>query len=237
MDKQTKIEHNYVVYRHIAPNGKMYVGVTKQNPPRLRWLNGKGYNENQHFANAINKYGWENFKHEILLEGLTAKQASLAEQIFISYWHLTDPNYGYNINGGGLTRFHVSESTREKLSLSKRGIKNPNYGKDLSGVHAPNYGKHHSEATKRKFSEQRRGKNNSFYGKRHTEKSKALMREHLPKRAVAQIDMNTNEVINIFVSQKEAERQTGTYHSHIAKCCKGKAGYANGYKWKYAEDI
>ena len=121
--------------------------------------------------------------------------------------------------------------------MSKRGIKNPNYGKDLSGVHAPNYGKHHSEATKRKYSEQRRGKNNAFYGKRHTEKSKALMREHLPKRAVAQIDMNTNEVINIFVSQKEAERQTGAYHSNIAKCCKGKAKYANGYKWKYAEDI
>ena len=47
----------------------------------------------------------------------------------------------------------------------------------------------------------------------------------------------TNEVINIFVSQKEAERQTGAYHSNIAKCCKGKAKYANGYKWKYAEDI
>lgn len=159
----------------------------------------------------------------------------MAEQIFIHCWKLNDPKYGYNLHSGGITNFEVSDSTKLKLSKSKLGKLNPNYGKDLSGKNAPMYGKHHSEKTKQLYSQQRKGKNNSFYGKHHTEESKQKMRDNLPKRAVAQIDIQTNEIINTFVSQKEAERQTGIYHSNIAKCCKGKSHHAGGYKWRYID--
>ena len=64
--------NNYMVYRHTAPNGKMYVGITSQGSIR-RWRNGNGYSHNKHFDSAIRKYGWNNFKHEILLDNLTSE--------------------------------------------------------------------------------------------------------------------------------------------------------------------
>ena len=45
--------NNYKVYVHIAPNGKRYYGITKQEVEK-RWANGKGYKGNEHFINAIN---------------------------------------------------------------------------------------------------------------------------------------------------------------------------------------
>lgn len=113
-------EENYTVYRHIAPNGKMYVGITSQKPKK-RWKNGRGYRSNQYFSNAINKYGWDNIKHEILLGGLTKEQAELAEQIFIAYWDLTNCDKGYNINHGGQVYGTHSKVTREKMSRAKKG--------------------------------------------------------------------------------------------------------------------
>lgn len=59
----------FTVYRHTAPNGKAYIGITSQKPA-TRWQNGRGYSQNKLFYRAINKYGWESFTHEILFTGL-----------------------------------------------------------------------------------------------------------------------------------------------------------------------
>ena len=39
---------NYFVYVHSCPNGKKYVGITRQ-IPKKRWNNGYGYVKNEHF--------------------------------------------------------------------------------------------------------------------------------------------------------------------------------------------
>ena len=69
-------DYKYTLYRHVAPNGKMYVGITSKKP-EYRWENGNGYEANQHFTRAIKKYGWDNFKHEILLTNLSEEDAKL----------------------------------------------------------------------------------------------------------------------------------------------------------------
>ena len=46
-------EKNYVVYCHIFPNKKRYVGITSQKP-EYRWNNGKGY-RTQRYLYADNK--------------------------------------------------------------------------------------------------------------------------------------------------------------------------------------
>lgn len=53
---------------------------------------------------------------------------------------------------------------------------------------------------------------------------------------VVQLDKDTNELIKIWNSAKEAEREGGFANNNINKCCKGKYKTHKGYKWMYYED-
>ena len=66
----------YVVYMHIVPNGKKYIGITSQNINR-RWQKGKGYWSIEYFTIAINKYGWDNIQHIILFDNLSKTEAEI----------------------------------------------------------------------------------------------------------------------------------------------------------------
>ena len=95
LDKQ--IEDTWTVYMHTVPkeisgyeNDKRYIGITKQTPTR-RWGNGFGYKK-QSFFLAIQKYGWENIKHEILT---TTNNYNTALQLeYISILRTNDKKYG-----------------------------------------------------------------------------------------------------------------------------------------------
>lgn len=56
----------YYIYIHTCPNYMVYVGLSKN--PKQRWNNGKGYINNKRFYEAIQTFGWENIKHEIVAE-------------------------------------------------------------------------------------------------------------------------------------------------------------------------
>ena len=53
---------------------------------------------------------------------------------------------------------------------------------------------------------------------------------------VVQLDKNTNELIKIWNSAKEAEREYGFDNGNINRCCRGKYKTHKGYKWMYYED-
>ena len=54
---------------HVSPSKKYYIGITSQ-AVNKRWKNGKGYKSSPYFYNAIQKYGWNNFEHNILFTDL-----------------------------------------------------------------------------------------------------------------------------------------------------------------------
>lgn len=54
----------YYIYRHILPDGLSYIGKTKN--IKNRYQKGEGYKKCPKFYQAIQKYGWDNIKHEIL---------------------------------------------------------------------------------------------------------------------------------------------------------------------------
>lgn len=96
--------NKYCLYKHTnSINGKVYIGITKQKPNR-RWHNGLGYKHNKYFYRAIQKYGWGNFKHEILYENLSFEQANQKEMQLIVEYDSTNRNNGYNIHCGGDAR-------------------------------------------------------------------------------------------------------------------------------------
>jgi hypothetical protein len=53
-------------------------------------------------------------------------------------------------------------------------------------------------------------------------------------KKVKQINKETDEVIKVFDSIKEAAISTGSNNTSIIHCCSGKYNTANGYKWTYA---
>lgn len=114
----------YKVYKHTFPNNKVYIGITIQNPEE-RWLNGKGYHHNDYMINAINKYGWENIKHEILFNNLTKEQAINKEIELIALYKSNQGEFGYNIESGGSYAGSVSEETKKKISEKLKGRKKP----------------------------------------------------------------------------------------------------------------
>lgn len=73
----------FCVYKHTAPNGKVYIGITGRNP-LARWNGGNGYRNNPHFWNAICKYGWDNIRHEIIMSGLSKEESEQCEIMLIS---------------------------------------------------------------------------------------------------------------------------------------------------------
>jgi group I intron endonuclease len=177
-------ERTYCVYMHANKiNGKKYVGQTCREPEKRWGKNGCEYDQSPYFYNAILKYGWDNFFHEILFTGLTHEQANKMESCLINFYKSNNKKFGYNIRGGG-SNGALSEETKRKISEANRGKKlspeqvkamserfkgknNPNYGNHkLAGKNNPNYGKHWNA-----------GENNYFYGKKHTQETIEYLRK------------------------------------------------------------
>ena len=103
MDQTNNINEqmHWCVYMHTNKiNHKVYVGITGQKPKR-RWHNGAGYQSQQYFWRAIQKYGWDGFEHIIFAENLTKEEACKMEKCLISLYNTTNRNCGYNISTGG----------------------------------------------------------------------------------------------------------------------------------------
>lgn len=151
-------ERNYRVYKHTLPkelsgkeNDMVYIGISCKKNIKQRWLNGRGYDYNLHFSNAIQKYGWDNLLHEVLFEGLTQEEAEQKEIELIALYDSTNPKKGYNHSLGGNSIGKHSEVTKQIISQKNKGkTRDENFKKRLSEVHL---GKPKSETMKRKLSE------------------------------------------------------------------------------------
>lgn len=146
----------FVIYKHTSPSGKVYIGLTGRKDVNLRWCNGLGYSSNKYFTNAIKKYSWENFQHEIIKTDLTFDEACEWEIKLIAEYKANNPKYGYNISSGGYcsnSGTHHSEESKKKISMS-------------------NLGKIRSEETRKRISEGHKGLPSSMKGKHHTEEAK-----------------------------------------------------------------
>lgn len=118
------MEKIYCVYCHLNKvNGHRYIGITGELDPSKRWgINGIRYKKNTRFYYAIEKYGWDNFEHIILEDGLTQIEAEELEQYYIKLYNTITP-YGYNLTYGGEHNKQISEETRKKMHDAHVGIK------------------------------------------------------------------------------------------------------------------
>ena len=101
----------WFVYKHINKiNGKIYIGITREKKPENRWRNGLGYKHSSHLWSAIQKYGWNNFDHEVIASGLTEQEACCMEIDLIKKYKSNNNQFGYNIAEGGSAPKWTEES-------------------------------------------------------------------------------------------------------------------------------
>ena len=147
----------FCVYKHTClKNGKVYIGITSQKP-ETRWgCDGYGYHHNIHFTNAIKKYGWDNFKHEILFTGLCAEDAERIEIDLISSLKSNNREFGYNISSGGDpgNGTHCSAERKAKIRAGRLGYKCSEETKRKISAAS----KKRSPETIKKIADSRRGK-------------------------------------------------------------------------------
>ena len=97
IDEETGEICNWCVYIHTFPNEKKYIGISVS--PFARWgKGGSGYREQSRMWEAIQKYGWDNIKHEIILKDLDKTTAKQVETALILQYQTTIPALGYNSN-------------------------------------------------------------------------------------------------------------------------------------------
>jgi len=117
-------EKTYTVYIHTTPDGRVYIGSTSQ-PVRKRWNGGHGYRNNRPFWEAIQRYGWENIKHEIIAELVHPLAAAAVEAMLIRLYRSDNPLRGFNRSksGRGFKGGKHTEETRQRMSESHRRTK------------------------------------------------------------------------------------------------------------------
>lgn len=247
------IAENYTVYVHTSPSGKRYVGITKRKP-ETRWRNGQGYQSHHpHFYSAIKKYGWENFTHEIVAEGLSKQDAEAKEIELIATYNSNCRECGYNIENGGNSIGKHSVETRRKISQQLRGhkvsaetrakIRAANLGKKgrpLTIEHRErlrqvNTGKVASEETRIRLSEAHRGIKLSERTKKIMSEQRKGRRHPTLWKPIAQID-SSGIVIAKFQSVIDASKATGICDPNISAVLNSKRKKAGGYGWKYIEE-
>ena len=139
------------IYRHyifIDKREISYIGITSQEDTEQRWLDGWGYINNGQrtlFSEAIVKYGWDNFYHEILIkiscetkEELDEMLSNLEKKYVEEYDSF---NNGFNSTTGGIKNYSInSKKTRKVICLTTGEIFNnineasKHYNIDRAGI-------------------------------------------------------------------------------------------------------
>lgn len=198
---ENEIKNNYTVYMHTNKiNNKKYVGITSRSPEE-RWMsNGLGY-RGQGFYNAINKYGWNNFEHEIIATGLTKDEACLMEMNLISKYNTNQSGYNQSLGGEMSCHFKFTEDQKKRISKTRiakgvaKGEKNPQYG--ISPIERMDTEKYQS----------------------WKEKERQILSLAREKTKIKVICVND---CNVFDSMSEAGRFYGIEPTLVSACCSKK---------------
>ena len=112
------MKNGYCVYCHTFPNGKRYIGIT--NNCNQRWKNGDGYKHQRKVYNAIMKYGWDNIRHEILVDGIPKENAQELEKKLIAEFDSIQNGYNVSVGGEGTNATYLHPELLEAISFARK---------------------------------------------------------------------------------------------------------------------
>lgn len=225
---ERKPRKNYgFIYKYTSPSGKGYVGQTIRSLKERAKKNGVGYLPCTVFFRAIQKYGFENFKVEILGE-FRIEILDEKEKEFILKENTLAPN-GYNLQKGGAVNWIRKNPYINQFDLDGNFIKQ--YKTVIEAADDNDCAYQAISAVLNK----RRPQYNGFIYRYDTEpKPEPFQTKKTHGRITAQYDLEGN-LIATYKSASEAARATGGNARNIRLVCDGKRKTTNGYKWKYLD--
>lgn len=243
------MEKNYIVYEHKNIfNQKRYFGITSQTIKK-RWRKGSSYSRKTKIYKAIQKYGWDNFEHNILFENLSKEEAELKEIELIKIYNTTNDKFGYNIQNGGNSSGKFTQETKDKISKSKKGKKmSDNTKKKMSeskkGKLHWNYGKKTSLETIEKMKKSHLGHSAWNKGKKRSEwlsKENEIRLKEKQRNAILGNKFSCKPIICIETNKTyegvlDAFKKTKINASNIGMVCNNKRKTAGGFHWKYINE-
>ncbi|ABU44186.1 hypothetical protein AR158_C641L [Paramecium bursaria Chlorella virus AR158] len=259
------------IYTLTSPSRKKYTGQTTRSIEERFKDHKKKSGSCKAISGAIQKYGWDNFVVDYY--ECPDDELNKHERWMIELMGTLSPG-GYNLREGGgaigklsdetkqkMSEAHTekipSEQTRQKMSESKKGEKNHNYGKSpgeetkqkMSKAQRGDKGHWYgispkeetrqkiSEAligitrtdeTKQKMSESKKGEKNPMFGK--------TGENHNSSKRVYRYALD-DTYIDSFGSCEEAGRHIKKNGRNIRACASGKPGHKTAYdfKWSYVK--
>lgn len=154
MERDMSEIRHYLIYMYTFPNGKKYIGKSAYSMNHRKGHDWNRYQNCTLLWRAIQKYGTENIKEDILFEGdISHAEAAELERKYIAEYKTNanrykDPQYGYNLTDGGegLVGWHPTPERAEQMR------------KQLEGTNEKRLEALRSEETRRKMSEAKKGK-------------------------------------------------------------------------------
>lgn len=255
---------NYIYCFTNLTNDKKYIGSTiseiniRYNQHMYNAFNKNSNKYNYPLYCAIRKYGINNFKFEILEQKECSEQEirEIEQQYIIKLNTLSPFGYNQTLNTqhpiNDITSYKkMSETKREKAKCVAEVDKNNNIIKiyrsiidcaEQTGCDQRKIGsccrgeRHHTNNRKFYWIDENskliipiyKG-DNQFKG----EKNKTQIQS--TSRRVAKIDLQTNEIIEIYDTIALAARMNNCDSSAISKVCRGLRNKSGNFKWKYIE--
>ena len=226
-DINVKIKYSFsCIYKLTSPSGKIYIGQTQSLYDRVRRYRGGKFNK--YMKRAVDKYGLENIKLEILEKDIPLEKLDEREQFYL------DTLQPFGDNGYNICREASTTRGRKRPPEEMKGLSD--FNKTRVGELNHFYGKKHSEESIQKQREAKLGKKQSDYTiEKRIEKT---------SKCIKQIDLKTKEVTAEFESIAEAEKKTSIKSCNISKVANKiknlKDGEtitysAGGYLWVYCD--
>lgn len=199
------------VYCYTGQNGKKYIGITSRSLAERAGKDGYCYKQekNSKFSNVINKYGFDFFTAEILIDELEEDEAKMLEKYYIDYYDSFYNGYNSTLGGDGSQKADY----KEILQLWKEGNKIEKI-KQKTG-----YGKRAISATL------------NAYGVGGTERIRRSAGQYHSIEIYC-YDLE-GQYVTSYPTISEAGRILQGDHSNIVACLKGKRPSAYGFQWSY----
>ena len=232
-----KIRH-WIVYMYTFPNDKRYIGKTCYSMSRRqRDSSWSGYKNCTLLWNAIQKYGTENIRQDILFEDdMTNEKAARLEQICILLFktnanRFCNPSYGYNLTDGG----EGVSGTKRKDEAHMRQVQemiDKRRGCKLTDCHKEKLRAAHIGVKRGPMSDKTKRKIGLANSKENMSEETKIRKSDSKKKMVIAVHRITGESI-IFDSVFDAALHFNVKPSAVSRWCNKARNSTNDYIFDY----